>query len=40
VAHLLAKLSFDSKETLVWKGDPLDFILPSLIADVTMLSSN
>jgi hypothetical protein len=40
VAHLLAKLLFDSKESLVWEGDPPDFILPSLVADVIMLLSN
>jgi hypothetical protein len=34
----LVKFAYSSKETYVWDGDPLCFILPHVIQDVTLLS--
>jgi hypothetical protein len=38
MAHELVKFSYSSKETYVWDGDRLCFILPHVIQDVTLLS--
>jgi ribonuclease HI len=39
VAHSLARHVYESKENLVWNGDPPKFILPFVILDVTILSN-
>jgi hypothetical protein len=39
VAHQLANNSYILKELLVWDGDPLSFIFPYVIHDLTILSN-
>lgn len=36
VAHNLARHAFDSDFVIVWDGDPPTFIMPAVIADVTI----
>ena len=38
VAHHLAKYAFDSNTDVFWDGDPPSFIMPFVIADVTLLA--
>jgi ribonuclease HI len=37
VAHVLAKVAFDSGSSGYWEGEPPDFIVSHLVNDVTIL---
>jgi ribonuclease HI len=39
VAHNLAKVTYESRNSFIWDGSPPDFIVSDAIRDVTLLSS-